>query len=86
MNNLTSKLDRINRIGNKEIELLYYNCRGPSSEECLYKIEMAFGKIEWDTVGISEARKQREGLVKRNNGNYFMFKGETMVTEAWGCT
>ncbi len=45
-----------------------------SNEERLYEFERALDKIKWDTVGISEVRKQGEELIKRKNKNYFCLK------------
>ena len=32
----------------------------------------------WVIVGLAEVRKRREGLIRREYGNYFYYLGETM--------
>ena len=61
----------------KEMNILHYNCRGLASEERLQEFENALQEIKWDIVGLAEVRREGENLIKRRNGNYFYFYGET---------
>ena len=62
---------------NEELEILFYNCRGLANEERLCEMENAIEKVRWDIIGLSEVRRKGEGLIKRRNGNYFYYFGET---------
>lgn len=55
----------------------YYNCRGMAGEERVIEFENALQKINWNIVGLSEVRREGENLVRRKNGNYFYYFGET---------
>lgn len=43
----------------------------------MVEFEAALDKVNWDIVGLSEIRKQGEGLFRRNKGYYFYYFGET---------
>ena len=60
-----------------EMNLHSYNCRGLAGEDRVIELENALQKIKWGIVGLSEVRKEGENLVKRKNGNYFYYFGET---------
>lgn len=60
-----------------ELKILHFNCRGLTSEERLWEFENELNKIKWEIVGLAEVRKKGEELVKRKNGNYFYYFGET---------
>jgi exonuclease III len=46
-------------------------------EERMCEFENALEKINWEIVGLSEVRRIGENLIKRKNGNYFYYFGET---------
>lgn len=54
------------------MNILYYNSRGLANE-----FERALERIKWDVAGVSELRREEERLIKRKNGNYFYYFGET---------
>lgn len=62
---------------NVGMNIHYYNCRGMAGEDRLIEFENALQKIKWDVVGLSEVRREGENLVRRKNGNYFHYFGET---------
>lgn len=50
---------------------MYHNTRGLANENRLYEIEEALQKVKWDIVG------EGEELIRRKNGNYLYYYGET---------
>lgn len=60
-----------------KLEVLYYNTRGLANEDRLVEFETALEKVRWNIVGTSEVCKEGEGLIKRKNGNYLYYYGET---------
>ena len=60
-----------------ELQILYYNCRGLANEERLVEFERALEGIKWNIVGLTEVRRVGENLIKRKNGHYLYYFGET---------
>ncbi|MBP1527199.1 MAG: hypothetical protein H9Q66_04685 [Spiroplasma ixodetis] len=48
-----------------------------ANEERLYEFEEALRDIKWDIIGLAEVRRKGEGLIRRKNGNYLYYFGET---------
>lgn len=61
----------------KEMSILHYNCGGMANEERVEEFENALKDIKWDIIGLAEVRREGESLVKRKNGNYMYYYGET---------
>ena len=60
-----------------KLQVLHFNSRGFADNTRLYEFEKELGKLKWDIIGISETRREGEKLIKRKNGNYFYYFGET---------
>ena len=65
-------------IGNDfELQVLALNCRGSTGEEKLVEMEYILNELKWDIICLSEVRRYGENLIRRKNGNWFYYIGET---------
>ena len=61
----------------RELNILHFNCRGLANEERVQEFENALQSVKWDIIGLSEVRREGENLIRRRNGNFFYYYGET---------
>lgn len=62
---------------NTKLEIIHFNCQGLASEGRVLELENTLNNQKFDILGLSEIRRERESIVKRNNGNFCFYYGKT---------
>ncbi len=63
----------------------YFSCQGLVSKERLHEFENLVKNLEVDIIGLAEARKKGENLMKKENGNLYYYFG-TIIGKMLGST
>lgn len=68
---------QIKNTVNRELNIVYYNCRGLATKERIYEFENNIKNVKWDIIGIAENRRSGEQLIKKKVGYSVYYYGET---------